>query len=213
MVVQSADVHRQVLVFCEKLRNARHQPLRSHEEPEHFALATRWDQARGMLDRPVTANFHQPAALAKILAFLAEATGTDLLVDRAALATAETSDRVEATVTAKQRALGPVLADLLRPLGLVYRVVGPAAIQVTTPEAAAERLEIEFYPVAAWLAKGTSGPHLAERLKARIAATTWSDVGGSGEVYFDSPSRCLIVLQSQPAQLAIEALLAAGPNR
>jgi hypothetical protein len=213
LVFQSADVHRQVLVFCEKLRTARHKPLRSREEPEHFTLATRCDQARGMLDRPVTANFHEPAPLARILAFLGEAAGTDILVDRAALATAETSDRVEATVTANQRALGTVLADLLRPLGLVYRVVGPTAIQVTTAEAAAERLEIEFYPVAAWLAKGTSGPHLAERLKARIAATTWSDVGGFGEVYVDSPSQCLIVLQSQPAQVAIETLLAAGPNR
>jgi hypothetical protein len=212
VVVQSGDVHRQVLVFCEKLRNARHKSLRSRDDPQRFTLATRRDQARGMLDRPVTANFHEPAPLAKILAFLAEAAAADILVDRAALAAAETSDRVEATVTAKQRALGPVLAELLRPLGLVYRVVGPAIIQVTTTEAAAERLDIEFYPVGAWLAKGISGPHLAERLKARVAATTWSDVGGPGEVYFDPPSQCLIVLQSQPAQVAIEDLLAAGPQ-
>ena len=161
-------------------------PFRSREEPEHFALATRWEQARGMLNRPLTATFREPAPLAKILAFLAEATGTDILVDRAALALAETSDRMEATVTAKQQALGPVLVNLLRPLGLAYRVVGPMAIQVTTAEAAAERLEIEFYPVGAWLAQGISGPHLAERLKARVAATTWSDVGGFGEVYFDA---------------------------
>ena len=83
---------------------------------------------------------------------------------------------------------------------------------MTTTEAAAERLEFEFYPVGAWLAKGISGPKLAERLKARVAATTWSDVGGPGEVYFDPPSQCLIVLQSQPAQAAIEDLLAAGPQ-
>ncbi len=166
VVFQSGDVHRQVLVFCEKLRNARHKPLRSRDDPQQFTLATRWDQARGTLDRPVTANFHEPAPLAKILAFLAEAAGTDILIDRAALAAAETSDRMEATVTAKQRALGPALAELLRPLGLAYRIIGPAVIQVTTTEAAAERLEIEFYPVGAWLAKGISGPHLAERLKA-----------------------------------------------
>ena len=107
LVFQSDDVHRQVLVFCEKLRNARHKPLRSRDDPEHFTLATRWDQARGTLDRPVTANFHEPAPLAKILAFLAEASAADILIDRAALAAAETSDRVEGIVTAKQEALGP----------------------------------------------------------------------------------------------------------
>jgi hypothetical protein len=212
VVLQSSDVHRQVLVFCEKLRNARHKPLRSHDDPQHFTLATRWDQARGMLDRPVTVDFHEPAPLVKILAFLTEATAADILIDRAALAAAETSDRVDGALTVKQRALGPALAELLRPLGLAYRIVGPAVLQVTTIEAADERLDIEFYPVGAWLAQGVSGPHLAERLKARVAATTWSDVGGPAEVYFDSPSRCLIVLQSQPVQVAIQRLLAAVPQ-
>ena len=50
---------------------------------------------------------------------------------------------------------------------------------------------------------------LAERLKARVAASTWTDAGGLGEVYFDPPPQCLIVLQSQPVQAAIERLLAA----
>jgi hypothetical protein len=212
VVLQSGDVHRQVLVFCEKLRTARHKPLRSHDDPQHFTLATRWDQARGTLDRPVTANFHEPAPLAKVLAFLAEATGADILIDRAALAMAETSDRVDASLTAQQRALGPALVELLRPLGLAYRIVGPTVIQVTTIEAADERLDLEFYPVGTWLAQGISGPHLAERLKSRIAASTWSDVGGPAEVYFDPPSKCLIVLQSQPPQVAIERLLA-GPRK
>ena len=54
---------------------------------------------------------------------------------------------------------------------------------------------------------------LAERLKTRVAASTWSNVGGPGEVYFDPPSQCLIVLQSQPAQAAVERLLAAGPQQ
>ena len=100
-----------------------------------------------MLERPVTANFHQPAPLAKVLAFLAEAAGSDILIDRAALAAVETSDRVEATLTAKKQALGAALSELLRPLGLTYRAVGPSTIQVTTKEAADERLELEFYPV------------------------------------------------------------------
>ena len=212
VVVQSGDVHQQVLVFCEKLRLARHKPLRSRDDPQRFALTTPWDRARGMLEQPVTANFHEPAPLAKILAFLSQAAGAEILVDRAALAAAETSDRMEATLNAKQQALGSALAALLQPLGLTYRVVGAAAIQVTTQQAAEERLELEFYPIGPWLAKDISGAHTAERVKASVAASTWSDVGGPAEVCFDPPSQCLIVLQSQPAQTAIQQLLARAPQ-
>lgn len=221
-VVQTGNVHQQVLVFCEKLRNARHKSLRSRDNPERFTLATRSGQARKMLEQPVTVNFHESASLVKVLAFLAEAAKGDILIDRAALAAAETSDRVEATLTAKKQPLGAALSELLRPLGLTYRAIGANAIQVTTKEMAEERLELEFYPVGPWLAKqdpplpqagvgqGVRGSSLADRLKARVAASTWSDVGGPGEVFFDPPSQCLIVLQSQPAQAAIERLLAAN---
>ncbi len=208
VVVQTGDVHQQVLVFCEKLRTARQKPLRSRGDPQRFSLTTRLNQARKMLDQPVTANFHQPAPLAAVLAFLAGAVQGDILVDRAALAMAETSDGVEASLTVQKETLGAALAELLRPLGLAYRAIGANAIQVTTKEAAEERLELEFYPVGPRLAKGTSGPALAEQLRARVAASTWSEAGGAGEVYFDRPSQCLIVLQSQPAQAAVEQFLA-----
>jgi hypothetical protein len=212
IVSQTRDIHQQVLVFCEKLRNARRKPLRSRDKPERFTLATRTSQARAMLDQPVTANFHEPAALAKILSFLATATGSDILIDHAALAAAETSGGVETSLTVQKQPLGAVLADLLRPLGLTYRVIGPNAIQVTTGEAAEEHLELEFYPVGPQLSGGTSAAKLVERLKTTAAASTWSDAGGSGDIYFDAPSQHLIVLQSQPVQTAIERLLAANAN-
>ncbi len=213
IVLQTGEVHQQVLVFCERLRAARQKPLRSHDKPERFTLATHADQARELLDRPVTVNFHEPAPLARILAFLAEATDSTILVDRAALSAAETSDHVEATLTVEKRGLGQALAELLRPLGLSYRTIGPGLIQVTTPEAADERLELEFYPIKPWLERGISGQRLAEQLKGRVAPATWNDVGGLAEICFDSPSGCLIVLQSQPAQAAIQRLLAAGPPK
>ena len=95
-------------------------PGTSRSAAATIPIASRWPRnrtRRQVLERPVTANFHQPAPLARILAFLAEAAGSDILIDRAALAAVETSDRVEATVTAKKRALATVLSDLLRPLG------------------------------------------------------------------------------------------------
>ena len=38
VVTQTGDVHQQMLVFCEKLRDARQKPLRSHEDPQRFVL-------------------------------------------------------------------------------------------------------------------------------------------------------------------------------
>ena len=218
-ITQTRDVHWQVLVFCEKLRNARNKPLRSHDRPEQFTLTTRTSQARRMLDRPVSVNFHEPVPLGRILDFLAKATDSDILIDHAALAAAETSDRVETSLTVQKRPLAAVLDNLLRPLGLAYRAVGPGAIQVTSAEAAADHLEVEFYPVAPLLAKDSplplgEGPavraaKLIERLKTKVAAPTWNDVGGPGVVYLDAPSQCLIVLQSQSVQAAVERLLTA----
>ena len=78
-----------------------------------------------MLGRPVSANFHEPAPLGKILDFLAKATDSDILIDHAALAAAETSDRVETSLTVQKQPLAAVLDELLRPLGLAYRAVGP----------------------------------------------------------------------------------------
>ena len=212
LVVQTGDVHRRILIFCEKLRNARRLPLRSREDPRLFTLATRADRARKTLDRPVTVNFHEPAPLARILAYLSQVTGVDILVDRASLALADTSDQVEATLTARKQRLGEALTALLRPLGLTYRIVGDELIQVTTEEAAEERLELEFLPIGHWLDRGGSAERLAEQLKARVAPVSWSDVGGEADIYFDAPSGCLIVLQSQPAQAAIQQLLATPPK-
>ena len=144
-----------------------------------------------MLDRPVTANFHQPAPLATVLSFLAGASKSDILVDRAALAAAETSDRVEASLTVKNGNLGAALAELLRPLGLGYRVIDANTIQITSKEAADERLELEFYPVGPWMANGTDGAGAGRTAEDQVAASTWSDSGGPGEVQFDRlPNVC-----------------------
>ena len=95
---------------------------------------------------------------------------------------------MEATLTVEKQGLGAALTALLRPLGLTYRAIGANTIQVTTKEAAEERLELEFYPVGPWLDKGIPGPKLADALKARVAASTWSDAGGLADACFDPPS-------------------------
>ncbi len=49
---------------------------------------------------------------------------------------------------------------------------------------------------------------LIERIKGHVAGATWSDAGGAAVIHFDPASHCLIVLQSQPAQIEVEAVLA-----
>jgi hypothetical protein len=207
VVNHTGDAQRQVLVFLEKLRNARNKPRRSHDGLDRFSLATHRAKARSTLDRRVSLNFHEPAPLARVLAYLAQASDSVILVDHAALAAAETSDQVEASVTADRQPLAAVLADLLRPLGLTYRIVGRDVIQVLTTEGADERLDLEFYSIAPWLDQGVKPAALIARLKAKVGPTAWSDMGGPGEIYYDAPSHSLLVLHSQAAQAAIEQFL------
>jgi hypothetical protein len=209
-IEQVETVHRRILAFCERLRVARGRPLRSRLDPDRFTLATRYDRAKPMLERTVTANFHEPAALAEIVAYLEEITQADVLIDRLALSAAGLSGETKTSLTVEKQPLADVLAKLLQPLGLAYRMVDGEIIQVTTRKALDARLELEFYSVAALLAKGTTAPALVEQIKGRLAGATWSDAGGPGVLYFDQPSGCLIVLQSQPVQVAIEQLLRKG---
>lgn len=211
-VVQTGAVHHQVLAFCEKLRVARGKPLRSKYSPDRFGLATRLDRARAALNRPVTANFHEPTPLIEVLAYLGRLAETDLLVDRLALGAVGLSDRTAASVSVQKRPLGEALQELLGPLDLEYRAIDAATLQVTTRRAVAARLELEFYPLAKLLTGGSTGPALVEQIKGRVAGSTWSGSGGPGVLHFDPPSSCLIVLQSQPVQVAVERLLAELPN-
>jgi hypothetical protein len=85
--------------------------------------------------------------------------------------------------------------------------VGPTTLQITSREAVQAELELEFYRVGELLGAERSGPGLAEMLRTRVEPATWTGAGGPGVVRFDEPSGCLIVLQSQPAQAAVERLL------
>jgi len=209
VVNQTMHVLHQVLCFCERLRAARGLPLRSRYDPQRFSLTTRRSRGANVLNRTVTANFFHPAPLAEILGYLGQRAQIDILIDRAALAEAGLSDQRPARVTVDNRPLRVALDELLKPFGLDYRVIDEITLQVSTRKAIESRLELEFYPVAQLLADGTTPELLIDRLKAQCGGETWSDAGGAGRIVYDPPSGCLIVLQSQPVQAAIERLLAA----
>jgi len=206
-VSQTELVHYQVLTFCEKLCVARGIPTRNENQRERFALATRLDRARPRLAQPITLNYEQ-APLEQILADLAGMSRTWIVVDWLALQAERIGPQPQGTVKVENQPLGQTLGRLLSPLGLGCRIVGTDTLEVTSRRALGARLELEFYPAADLVPKTATAAALAEQIKGRVGGDTWNDAGGPALLHFDEPSRTLIVLQSQPNQIAIQLLLA-----
>ncbi len=207
VVTAGESTHAQLLVFCEKLRVARGLPLKSKFDPARFRLEPRTSAAVAMLAEPVTANYGRPESLARILSYLRGTTHLTLLVDHAALAEQRTSIDMQGTLAADHQPLGETLTALLEPMELTWRVVGPRAIEVTTPQAAARHGEVEYYP-AAELAAGGGGEALLARIGRELAAGADADPQGPRPVIrFDAASRALVVRAPQSMQLRVAALL------
>jgi hypothetical protein len=67
---------------------------------------------------------------------------------------------------------------------------------------------LEFYPVARTPAGQQPPAALIERIKTGLHGANWDNGIGAGALFFDPLSQSLIVLQSQPMQREIEAMLA-----
>jgi hypothetical protein len=206
-VSQSEAVHCGVVIFCEKLRIARGLPLKSRLDPDLFILITRQDRAKDWLDAPITVNFSEPTPLPEILAYLEKEIEANILVDRLAIGAVSQSPDVKTTWKVEKKRLAAALGDLLQPLGLSYRVVDGETLQVSAKTALDARLELEFYPLPEKAIKGQSAGALLDRIRNNVAPATWNDAGGSGALYLDKTSGCLIVLQSQPVQAAVRQLV------
>jgi len=212
VVTHDESVHDQLIVFFEKLRVARGLLPRSRLAPRRLELTTARGRAAETLARPVTANFHQPTPLTDILDYLGELCDADLLIDHHALAEDRMSAKGRVSLSVEQRPLGKVLEQLLHPLGLDYRAVDTSLLQVTTRRKTTTRMELEFYSVLEHLARGETAESLTDRLRSQIAESTWTDIGGPGTIYFDEPSKCLIIRQSQPVQAQIRGFLEGQPG-
>jgi hypothetical protein len=212
-ITQTESMHYRIAVFLDKLRTARGLPPRSGLQRELFSLQTRQAAAKPMLQRELTANFRQPTALGEVLRYLAQAADCQILIDHAALAAAGRTAASKASLAVHKQPLGTALRELLGPLGLAWWVVDKRTIEITSRRALGARLELEFYPIRHLLDAGTSPAELCETIRTRVAPASWNEAGGPAAMYFDKPSACLIVLQSQPAQAAVEQLLAEAARR
>jgi hypothetical protein len=198
--------HDRMIELCEKLRVARGRPLRTRFDanrpdprfdPRRFELATRRTKAADVLAKPVTAGVGRPAPLCDVIDFLEVQTGATILIDQAALARAGLARETDARLVAAGEPLELALDRLLAPLGLAFRVVDGRVLEITTADAVAERVCIEFYPLRG-LTEGDVASYGDKLLAA--AGIEHSKVA----IQFDPSSECLIVCASYPDHVRLE---------
>jgi hypothetical protein len=200
------------ILFCERLRTARGLPPRSGFDPSLFDLEPRFLAASEALARPVTLNYVEPTSFVGIVDQLSDESGLQILIDWRELAGLGWHPGAETTVSASSDPLGKVLGNLLRPMDLVYRVVGPTCIEVTSRNRLDTHLDVEFYPVADLVSAELTPDSLLTRIRANLGEQVLDDVGATLD--YDSPSGYLVVALPQPLQRKVlaqlEALRSAG---
>ena len=198
--------HRRVNELLKKLKAARSAASQSADQSQ-AALATRFGKVRELLLKPLTVNYvEQP--LDALLLQLDKRCGVNLFVDAIALSSAGLSPRMMATVRNKEaEPLAAILVALLETLELTYRVVDAKTVQITTPQAAAARRELEFHPLAGIADTPTAVANLMTALRKEIASETWDAANSGVAMQYDPASKCLIVLHTQTVQVQVEETL------
>jgi hypothetical protein len=194
-------------MLCERLRVARGKPTKSRYDPATFRLVSRHAKAEKLLTRPVTANFATPQSLQAVIGWLRQATGATILIDHAALARSGMSQESHAAVVANSKPLEQLLDDLLSPIDLTWLAVDDRTIEITTPQAAARRMEVEFYGVRELATDADTGRALADKLRREIDPQSWGDAPTAAALHFDVPSRTLIVRAPYGLHAEVEATI------
>src|SRR5262249_52750739 len=145
-----------------------------HLEPKAFSLESRVSRAKAVLGRVTTINAPTGTPLREILDQFRQPPGTEIFVDRPALAAAGLNENMQTKFRAEMQMQGIVLHQLLDPLGLGWRAVDADVLQVTTKAALAARLEVEFYPVSKRLA-GQPPAALIDQIKAAVPEAVWNN--------------------------------------
>ena len=100
------------------------------------------------------------------------------------------------------------LHSLLEPMGLTFRVVGEAILEITSPEAAAAQNDVEFYPLPAALQSAEKVQQLSGRIADRVGLARFQPMG-TGALAYDLASQTLIVSLPQAVQREVQQVLSA----
>jgi hypothetical protein len=130
-----------------------------------------------------------------------------ILVDWRAASEAGWSPDAEAALTVERQSVAWALDRLLTPMRLTCRIVDEKTLQVTSPQREADRVELEFYPVADLVSEQHDGGRLIELVQTRLGQSAFGSSRGGGVLRFDADSQCLLAAMPQPGQIALADLL------
>jgi hypothetical protein len=203
-ISQPELVQGEVLLFCDKLRIARGiSPQGRHESG--LTTATPYAQAKSSLGKILTANYHEPTTLGEVLKGFGERAEVKFLLDHRAMAAVGLSEKTEISYTVEKQSLESALDGLLRPLGLGFRAIDAQTLQVA-PQKELDRLrEWEIYSIGKMLKTDLTAQDLIERIKHSVVPSSWTS---RGTIYYDAPSKSLIVSQTPTNQAALSRYLA-----
>ncbi len=207
-ISQTSPVHFQITRFLDRLRVARGLRPLGKLPSEFVSLQPLFQQAGKALQAKLSLTVTKPTPVAGILQRLSTETDLLMLVDWQTVVPQGLTPRTLATLNANDQPVSVVLNRWLGSAKLAYRVVDPHTIQISTLAAVNAKLEIEFYR----LPKNVKDPAAVDQLLADaekyIGSNFFTSHGGSGTLYVDAPSRCLIAALAQPRQRALAQWLA-----
>lgn len=196
-----------VFTLCEKLRVARHLPLKSKFPPELFELRTRSEAVAAKLSQKVKLNFSQPANFTKIIARLEEAGKLRILIDWRSLAEAGWNPDGEAQLVADDIPLRDALKKLLDPMELAFRAVDARTLQIVSRQTLSQRLDIELYSAKELVKNPEDGPGMVARAEAAFPEGVLTSTGGKGTIIWEPKSMSILASLTQPDQEQLASLL------
>lgn len=172
-VGQTDALQREIQGLLAALRNHGRRTF-SHDPPQHARL-------RDALERPVDVDF-RAVPLDDAVARLAEQTGVDVRLDRAALRDVGVRERHPVSLTLADRQLGTVLDALLLEADLTW-VLRDGVLWITSPEAEESNyLKTAVYDVRDLCRDHGESESLVDAIIAQASPLEWKNVGGQGDV-------------------------------
>lgn len=196
-----------LFTICEKLRVARHLPVKSKFPPALFDLTPRSDAVAAKLSTTVSLNFSQPTHFVKILSRLEAASKLRILVDWQSLAEAGWTPDGEGQLVVENESVKSALKKLLDPMELAFRAVDSETLQVVSRQSLGQRLEVEIYPANKLVKKAEDGPAIVARAEAAFPEGVLDTTGGKGHIAWDPKSMSILASLAQPDQQQLASLL------
>jgi hypothetical protein len=192
---QSLNVRREALIFCERLRLARHLSLRSKYPAELLWIESPYKQLTTSLSQSTTFTFLPGTRLADVVRHWQDSLGLTVLVDWAALREIDFGPASTLMCSANDRPWTESLDGILHPLDLGWWAVDARTIQITSLDALEQIKRVEFYAVPKQLSEeNPSAAAVIGSVQKQISdALAKSGKSTEARIEFDAPSGRLIV--------------------